>query len=424
MNQPDLIPHLFRKEYGKIVSVLVRYWGINHLEAAEDIASETFVTAVQTWVYRGIPVNPAAWLYQVAKNKARNYLKREQIFRSDVYPEIRNRLDASEQPDLDLSVDSIRDSQLRMMFAISHPSMAPESQIALSLRILCGFGIEEIAAAFLTNKETINKRLLRAKQKLRSQPALLEAPGPAEIAGRMENVLTTLYLLFSEGYYSISKDPAIRKELCLEAMLLANSLLQTQSPQKKDVFALLSLMCFQASRLEARVTASGETVPYEEQDPQQWNMELVSQGIYFLKEASGGDRISRFHLEACIAYYNTIKDDTPEKWENILRLYNILLEINNSPITALNRGYAIYKVKGKMAAIAATEKLRLANNQFYCTLLGELYSGIDNQKARAYYQRAIALAKTMHDRNTLQTHINRLENTAAKDGVLKNIFAG
>src|SRR5436190_19150830 len=228
MQQPELIPHLFRTEYRKIVSVLSRHFGFEQIEIAEDIASDTFLTAAQTWSMNGIPENPVAWLYHVAKNKARNYLQRNDLFDKKIVPEIKATKEASAEIEIDLSLQNINDSQLQMMFAICHPAISPEAQIGLSLRILCGFGIEEIADAFLSNKETINKRLSRAKEKLRLEKVQIEFPSDAEINYRLETVLTTLYLLYNEGYYSESRDIVLREDLCLEAMRLNYLLIENE----------------------------------------------------------------------------------------------------------------------------------------------------------------------------------------------------
>ena len=171
-----VIPHLFRMEYRKIVAVLSKRFGFEQIEIAEDIASDTFLTATQTWGMNGLPENPVAWLYNVAKNKAKNHLQRNTVFENKIVPELKYGTYTSLDPDIDLSPENINDSQLQMMFAICHPSISSEAQIGLSLRILCGFGIEEIADAFLTNKETINKRLFRAKEKLREEKIDIELP--------------------------------------------------------------------------------------------------------------------------------------------------------------------------------------------------------------------------------------------------------
>ncbi|AYL98837.1 RNA polymerase sigma factor [Mucilaginibacter celer] len=408
MHQPQLIPHLFRTEYRKIVSVLCRRFGFEQMEVAEDIASDTFLTAAQTWAYKGIPPNPTAWLYNVAKNKAKNHLQRNTVFENKVSPEIKKDEAEDDTWDLDLSPQNINDSQLQMMFAICHPAISPESQIGLSLRILCGFGIDEVAEAFLTSKDTINKRLYRAKEKIRNEKIKIEMPEPAEINARLDNVLTTIYLLFSEGYYSVSQNQVLRKKLCFEAMRLCHILIENQNTNKPPVNALLALMYFHASRFEARTGKNGELILYDDQDINLWDLEMVAKGAWYLNEAAGGSQLSRYHLEAGIAYWNTQKEDTREKWENILQLYNRLLQIAYSPVAALNRTFALAKANGPEAAIIEAEKLNLTGNQFYFTLLGELYTGIDNEKALLNFKKALALIKTEADAQLVQRKISKL----------------
>lgn len=406
MHQQQLIPHLFRTEYRKIVAVLCKRFGFAQIETAEDIASDTFLTAAQSWSWKGIPQNPVAWLYRVSSNKAKNFLQRQALFQTKIAKEL---VQNESMPDeIDLSPQNINDSQLQMMFTVCHPSIPVEAQIGLSLRILCGFGIEEIADAFLTNKETINKRLYRAKEKLREENISIELPAPEEIDARLATVLHTLYLLFNEGYYSISNDQTIRKDLCLEAIRLAYMLVENSYTNKPPVNALLSLMCFQASRFDARVGKNGEMILYEEQDSTLWDADLISKGIYFLHCSTTGGKLSKYHLEATIAYWSTQKADTPEKWDSILQLYNHLLQMEYSPIAALNRTYALAKARGKEAAIIEAEKLKLTDNHFYFTLLGELYSGIDNEKAKANFEKALVIAKTQTDKQAIQKKIDSL----------------
>ena len=312
MKQQELIPHLFRTEFRKITAVLCKVFGIEHIEIAEDLASETFLSAVETWTYKGIPENPTAWLYSVAKNKAKNYITRDQLFTGKIASEIKYSSSEKEEIEIDLSDKNIMDSQLQMLFAICHPAISTEVQIGLSLRILCGFGIDEIANALLTNKETINKRLFRAKEKLRSEKIKIEFPHEAEINIRLETVLTTLYLLFNEGYYSESQNTVLREDLCLEAIRLTYLLIENEHTNQPSVNALLSLMCFHSSRFAARKNENGEIILYQDQDETLWNYELISIGGYFLHRASQGNKISKYHLEASIAYWHTKKADTKE----------------------------------------------------------------------------------------------------------------
>jgi RNA polymerase sigma factor (sigma-70 family) len=395
----ELIPHLFRTEYRKIVSVLCARMGFGQMEVAEDIASEAFLTAMQTWPMAGLPPHPVAWLYHVAKNKARNYLEREAVFRGKVLPVIKNvNIDDSE---IDLSPANIEDSQLRMMFTICHPSIPAEAQIGLSLRILCGFGIDEIADAFLTNKETINKRLYRAREKLREEKVDIALLNAHMIEARLPAVLTTIYLLFTEGYY-------LRNDFCQEAMRLCRMLIDYPPTDQPMANALLALMCFHASRLDARVDHQGELVLYADQDVSRWNGQLIREGVYYLHRSASGPTLTKYHLEANIAYWHCVKEDSAEKWENILQFYNYLLQLEYSPVAALNRTYALSKVQGKAVALAEALKLKLEGNPYYFALLGELYGGIDDTRARECYQKAASLAKSDADRQTLLKKIETL----------------
>jgi RNA polymerase sigma-70 factor (ECF subfamily) len=217
-----------------------------------------------------------------------------------------------------------------------------------------------------------------------------------------------LYLLFNEGYYSESNEAIVQEELCQEAIRLTRLLLANPQSNTPAAHALLALMCFHSSRLKARKGANGELILYQDQDETLWNQELIASGAFHLKEASQGSRISKYHLEASIAWWHTIKEDSKEKWENILRLYNQLLRLQYSPIAALNRTYALSKTHGKQAAIAEAEKLKLLDNHFYFVLLGELYKTVDDRKALDNFQKALELAKTAVDKAAIQKKIESL----------------
>jgi RNA polymerase sigma factor (sigma-70 family) len=408
MQQQELIPHLFRTEFGRITAVLCKQFGFENINIAEDITSETFLAALDTWPYKGIPENPQAWLYTVAKNKAKNSRARNQLFNEKVSPAIQAEHPTEDVMEIDLTDRNINDSQLQMLFAVCHPSIPPEAQIGLALRILCGFGIDEIAHAFLSNKETINKRLFRAKEKLRTEHIQMGFPAEGELKDRVQNVLTTLYLLFNEGYYSETENEILRKDLCDEAMRLTKMLIDYPLTNKPEVNALFALMCFQASRFAARKDKNGEIVLYNDQDENLWDQQLITIGAMHLGMAAQGSYLSKYHLEASIAYWHTIKADTPEKWENILHLYNRLLAVEYSPVAALNRTYALARVKGNEAAIIEAEKQNLTNNPFYHTLLGELYKDIDTQKAKEHLLNALRLAKTDTDKKTIYAKIEAL----------------
>lgn len=409
MNEKELIPQLFKTEYRKIISVLCKLFGIVHIEIAEDIANDTFLLASETWGLKGIPENPTAWLYTVAKNKTKDYFKRHKTFSEKIVVDFKLNQNQSEEFEVDLSPKNITDSQLQMMFAICNPVIPVEAQIGLALRILCGFGIDEIAEAFLTNKETINKRLFRAKEKLRTSTIKIELPTENEINTRLETVLTTLYLLFNEGYHSSIQQTNLRKELCLEAMRLNYFLIENETTNKPIVNALMALMCFHASRFEARTNEIGEPILYDQQDKNLWNEELIAKGNFYLIQSAKGNELSKYHLEANIAYWHSSKIENTKKWDNILQAYNQLLLIEYSPITALNRTYALAQVKGKQTAIVEAEKLHLTDNHFYFSLLGYLHTDIDNVKAISYFEMAHQKAKTDNDKLLLNKKLNDLK---------------
>lgn len=403
MNEQTLIPQLFKTEYRKIIAVLCKLFGIVYIEIAEDITNDTFLLAAETWGIKGIPENPNAWLYMVAKNKTKDYLKRHNIFTEKIVIDIKHHQNESEEIEVDLSLQNISDSQLQMIFAICNPIIPSEA-----LRILCGFSIEEIAEAFLTNKETINKRLFRAKEKLRAANINIELPTEKDLHSRLETVLTTLYLLFNEGYHSSTQQKHVRKELCLEAMRLNYFLIENKSTNIPIVNALMALMCFHASRFEARTNQIGEPILYDQQDKSLWNEELIAKGNFYLIQSAKGSELTKYHLEANIAYWHSSKIENPKKWSHILQAYNQLLLIEYSPITALNRTFALAQVRGKQTAIIEAEKLKLVNNHFYYSLLGYLYTDIDNAKAISNFEKALQKAKTNHDKSILNKKINDL----------------
>lgn len=410
MEEQVLLPHLFRTEYRNIVSVLCYLFGIAHIEIAEDLVSDTFLSATEQWSLKGVPENPTGWLYTVAKNKTKNYLKRNALFEQKLSADIKYSTAKVEEIEIDLSSKNISDSQLAMIFTVCDPAISNEAQIALALNLLCGFGIQEIADAFLTNKEVIYKRLNRAKEKLKEANLKVEQPTLSQINDRLDTVLTTLYLLFSEGYYSTCQDTMLRKDLCAEAMRLNYLLIENTTTNQPAVNALFALMSFHSSRFEARTNENGEMILYEDQDETLWNRALIDQGKYFLNNASTGNRLTKYHLEAGIAYWHTCKEDTPEKWENILDLYNNLLMIAYSPIAALNRTFALAKTNGKEEAIIEAEKLQLTGNHFYYSLLGNLYTGLDNKKAIQHFETAYQLAQSQADKATMRRNMERLKN--------------
>lgn len=389
-----------------MTAVLCRHFGLHHMDIAEDIASDTFLKASEHWALNGIPDNPTAWLYTVARNKAKDYFKRTAIFetkvRNEIIPE-----SIENEGEFDYNGRIIADSQLAMIFAVCNPANPSESQICLALQILCGFSVEEIADAFLTKIETIRKRLQRGRKNLRNNSFQITTLNETDIRSRLPIVLRTLYLLFNEGYFSKTSSKQVRIELCSEAMRL--TLLLTENPltNTPQVNALLALMCFQSSRLDARTDVRGEAILFDEQDKSRWDQSLIQRGNYYLVNATDRQEVSKYHLEAGIAYWHTAPADD-SKWTHILQLYNQLIVVEYSPITALNRVFAFAKVHGKDKAILEAEKLGLEQNSYYHALLGYLYAQTAAAKSIAHYEQAIQLTKSPTEKRTWQKEITLL----------------
>jgi len=406
MQAQEITPHLFRNEYSKIVAVLCKTFNLKHIEIAEDIAADTFLKASETWALKGVPENPAAWLYTVAKNKTKDYFKRLSTYETRV----KQQIIADEElvlPEINFDRQVIADSQLAMIFAVCNPVNSSEAQICLALQILCGFSVHEIAGAFLTKTETIKKRLQRAREVLRNDGFEVSTPNNAEAAARLPSVLTTLYLLFNEGYFSKAPDSYIRKDLCDEAMRLLLLLIENPLTNTSETHALMALMCFQSSRVNARVNADAEVVLLEDQDKSNWDQALIEQGNRHLINAFENGEISKYHLEASIAYWHTAPDPK-NKWQNILLMYDSLLLIESSPVAALNRVFAYAKVNGNESAIAEAEKLNLTDHPQYHALLGYLYTGINDTNAIVHYQSAIDLSASNTEKRQLAKAMAKL----------------
>ncbi|AZA83295.1 RNA polymerase subunit sigma [Chryseobacterium lactis] len=411
MNPNEITPHLFRTEYSKIVAVLCKTFDIKHIEIAEDIASETFLKASEYWAIHGLPENPTAWLYTVAKNKVKDYFKHLAVIEKNIKTELKT-IKSEQEQIIEFDTKNISDSQLEMIFTICNPINSRETQICLALQILCGFSVDEIANAFLSKPETIKKRLQRGKDALRAYHFKIESLQEKDILLRLETVLKTLYLLFNEGYFSRTHPLLIRKDLCLEAIRLTLILIDHSITDTPDTNALLALMCFQSSRLEARINNQGEAILFDEQDESLWDQTLIEKGNYYLVRAcdTSNTQVSKYHLEAAIAYWHT-SSLSPDKWHAILDLYNQLVIMEYSPITVLNRTFVFSKVYGNKKAIIEAKKLNLTENEYYHGLLGYLYTEINKELAMKHFEEAIRLTSSKSEKQTLQKQINGLKQT-------------
>ncbi len=395
-----MVDHLFRHESGKMVAVLTRVFGFANIEQAEDIVQDTLIRALETWKFGKVPDNPQAWLYRTAKNKAIDLIRREKVkhkIESEIAPLLKSEYTLVPSMNEMFRENEIKDSQLRMMFACCHPSIALESQLTLMLKTLCGLSIKEIGKAFLSGEDTIQKRLYRTKEKIREEHISLDYPGADRMPVRLDTVLKALYLLFNEGYNSSHPDKLIRDDLCEEAIRLA--LLLTENPKTNlpQTNALLALMCYQASRFGARLDDKGCMVLLKDQDRTHWNKFLIERGNEYLTHAAEGNMIHEYHFEAAIAsIHANAKSYEGTNWKLILQLYNNLSNRTHNPMVAINRCIVLGEVEGYENAIDELKKIKgLNGNCYYNTSLGEMYLKSGNKtEAIQYFQNALVLTSS------------------------------
>ena len=411
-NVNQLVDHLFRHESGKMIAVLSRLLGLQNIEIAQDLVQDTLLQAMSTWGFKSIPDNPSAWLYRVAKNKAIDFLRREKKFK-EVSPQYSYLLQseytlASTVNNLFLE-NEIQDSQLRMMFACCHPSIQEESQIALTLKTLCGLSVNEISKAFLTTEETIAKRIYRAKEKIKAEKIELEVPQNDELSTRIDTVLKSLYLLFNEGYKSSNPDKLIREDLCEEAMRLCFLLTQhplTALPRTK---ALLALMCFQGSRFDARLDDKNNIILLKYQDRIKWSRSLMSKGFELMEESTEPFEISAYHLEAAIAsQHAAARSFEQTNWKSIYHLYEMLYQLQPNPIVAMNKAIASSYAISKENALKELKQIKgLEDHHLYYTSIGEIYFDLENKpQAKKFFKKALELTSSGYDQQLLITRIS------------------
>jgi RNA polymerase sigma factor (sigma-70 family) len=404
----QLAGHLFRHEAGKMAAVLTRLLGFQNIELAEDIVQDALLKALNTWKYQGIPDNPSAWLYRTAKNKAIDLLRKQQVLKKiegDLARELKSEWTLTPTVNQLFLENEIEDSQLRMIFACCHPAIPYESQIALTLKTLCGLSVSEIANGFLTTEETIAKRLYRAKEKIRSEKIELESPTEELLSERLDAVLHALYLLFNEGYNSSHPEFLLRQDLCAEAIRLCILLTQHAKTNLPKVKALLALMCFQASRLDARLADDGSIILLKYQNRDRWNRELIVRGQDYLTSAASGYELSDYHLEAAIAACHAFAETFEQTdWPRILILYQTLSKIKPGPIVDLNKAIVTGYVESAQRGIEELNKINgLENHYLYQVALGDFYLQVgDKPQARLCYQLALPLTTSYQEKQLIE----------------------
>lgn len=411
-NINQLTAHLFRENSGKMTAVLSRMFGLSQIDIVLDVVQDTFETALSKWRFSGIPDNPSGWLMQVAKNKAFNNFKREnktQAFSPSVYL---NHFDKSfeNQFDILLSPKEIKDSQLRLLFTCCHPDFSTKNQIIITLNILCGFGIPEIANALLMNEEAVKKALARGKDSLRKLDNILQTNIITQLDERIKTVQTILYLMFNEGYKTTRSKEAINNDLCYEAIRLAKLLENDNSAVNSKTNALVALMFFNISRFPARLGTSDEWLTLEEQDRNLWNKIFIEEGYHYLNKATQYKTVTRFHIEAIIASLHCSAPTFKEtNWMKIAFLYQQLEQIEPSPLVTLNKIIAESYLTNSNSIKALSElelNADLKNNFLLPAAKGDIYKRKGELKnARIFYEQALSLSASPVDRKFLEKKI-------------------
>jgi RNA polymerase sigma factor (sigma-70 family) len=411
----QLVAHLFRHEAGKMTAVLTKLFGLPHVELAEDIVQETLIAALETWKIKGVPDNPRAWLYKVAKNRTLDALRRQQHFDKNIASNIAFSLENDQKTQTQLDAffleTEIDDALLRTLFACCTASLSPDIQLILMLKTLCGLTIAEIAAALLSSPDTVAKKLYRAKEKIKKDNISLNVPTGNDLIERLDAVLHAVYLLFNEGYYSTSNNLIIRRDLCDEALRLGILLANHPLSKTPKTNALVALMCFQAARFDARLDSDGNAILLENQDRSLWNQPLIKLAYDYFKKTASGTAVSTYHLEAAIASYHahaTSFENT--NWQAIYYCYNLLFELNPTPIVALNRAIALGYTEGSSKGIAALSLLKgLEQNPFYYMALGSfLQKNGEDRAALAAYKLALKWTPLESGKRFILLKINEL----------------
>jgi RNA polymerase sigma factor (sigma-70 family) len=407
----QLPEHYFRHEFGRLVSVLSRRFGVHRVELCEDAVQTALLRAVQSWPQRGEPNDRSAWLYRVAHNEVLGALRR--VKRTDASVDDAERVaDEASAEEAVLLEHEVKDDQLRMLFVCANPEIPRESQIVFALKTLCGFSVEEIALRLFQNREAVYKRLQRARSTLRECVVELEPANLGELATRLPAVLEILYLLFTESYSSAQPDQLIRHELCEEAIRLALLLEEHPVGALPETAALLALMYLDAARFDSRVDGTGGLLLLEQQDRSLWDRDLIAIGISCLHRAARGDVFTRYHAEAAIAAEHCLAPTYEQtRWAEIARLYQMLDGVAPSPINTLNRSIAIAEWHGPEAALALLEAINppawLLGYYLWDATLGELYRRRgDRDRAVAHLTRALSAAPTHAEKALLRRRLD------------------
>jgi RNA polymerase sigma factor (sigma-70 family) len=405
-----VVDHLFREEAGKLTCVLARILGPRNVDLAEEVVQETLARALEAWAEQGLPERPAAWLTQAARNRAVDLIRakrRSVAFAPDLEALLSSEWTLVPTVQAMFHQEEIGDDVLRMMFSCCHLALPQEAQVALILKLVCGFEVREIAALYLASEASLEKRLTRAKARLRRAPGLLELGGASAVAGRVDPVLTALYAMFSEGYHGSGPGHPVAAVTCREALRLCGLLAEHPAAALPRTKALFALMCLDVARLPGRTTPGGDLLPLEEQDRATWDRDLIDRGMRAMAASQEGDALSAYHVEAAIAAQHCLApraEDTD--WATIVELYDRLLELHASPYAALARAVAVGRARGAsagLAAIAAISDPRLERTPFLHAAVGRMRQELGESTAAAQaFRRAVRAARSDPERRFLE----------------------
>lgn len=418
VNVTELLDHLFRRQAAQMVATLTRIIGARNLTIAEEAVQDALVAAMQQWPFRGVPDNAAAWLFRVARNRALDRLRHERIIgdKASVVTEVyRTRSsEPSVEAQLSRELPALEDDQLTMMFLTCHPVVPREARVALTLKLVGGFSVSEIARAFVAQDGAIAQRLVRAKRLLREQDVTFDQPTGAELTERLDSVLEAIYLTFNEGYSATAGDALVREDISAEAIRLASLVVHHPATSAPRAWALLALLLFHAARFAGRTNARGDVFRLRDQDRTTWDRTLISQALHAMQRAAAGDEISTYHLEAEIAACHALAPTWADTdWRRIVACYDHLLSLTRSPIVRLNRAIAVGQVQGAHAAIEEVEAIAregvLDGYHPLPAALAELWRELgDATRAAHYYRAALACALSAPERRFLSSRLDNL----------------